>query len=282
MAHHGAIGGFLIGSQLNRELKQDDRNHLNRICTYSTNQDKDAGQEVNMRYFKTLDDAFDKVSGVLFDASGRYSPYRGFNVNYTSIATCIIQNVGRFAERFASDFLSNWKDVEQILESTPTGPCRFVIGFGIRGEGVDGNDYIVSRLRNTLDPTTEYVSVERAGYRKVLALEIKFETEEGGTNDVATVQMVLKDLTHDLSRLAPEDVPSWDVSQREALKKSVSSGGYDAIALFLEHDYDAEEDADVTDKRLDMRIEQMSRAELLRTVSRYGVHLPGCPSFLSI
>lgn len=229
-----------------------------------------------MRYFKTLDDAFDKVSSVLFDASGRLSPYRGFNVNYSSIATCIIQNVGRFAERFASDFLINWKVVDQILESAPAAPCRFVVGFGIRGEGVDGNDYIISHLRNTMNPTTEHVNVERAGYRKVLALEVKFEAEQDEPRNVSSVKMTLKDLTHDLARLAPEDVPSWDVSQREALKKRVSSGGYDAISLFLERDYDTEEDADVTDRRLDMRIEQMSRYELLQASKSYGMRLPHC------
>ena len=234
-------------------------------------------QEENMRYFKTLDDAFDKVDSVLFDASGRLSPYRGFNVNYSSIATCIIQNVGRFAERFASDFLINWKVVEQILESAPTGPCRFVVAFGIRGEGVDGNDFIISRLRNTMNPTTEHVSVEQAGYRKVLALEIKFESEQNEAYSVSSVQMTLKDLTHEFTRLDPEDVPSWDISQREALKNRVLSGGYDAIALFLEHDFDAEEDADVTDRRLDMRIEQMSRHELLQAAKSFGLRLPHCP-----
>ena len=232
-----------------------------------------------MRYFKTLDDAFDKEGSVLQDASGRLSPYRGFNVNYSGIATCIIQNVGRFAERFASDFLISWKVVEQILESAPAGPCRFVVAFGIRGEGVDGNDFILSRLRNTLNPTTEYVSVERAGYRKVLALEIKFGAEQDEPLNVSSVHMTLKDLTHDLAKLVPEDVPSWDMTQREALKKRVSSGGYDAISLFLEHDFDAEEDADVTDRRLDMRIEQMSRHELMQVAKSFGLRLPHCPQF---
>lgn len=230
-----------------------------------------------MRYFKTIDDTFDRVRDVLFDASGRLSPSQGFDVNYSSIATHLIQNVGRFAERFASDFLLDWSAVERLLETPQEKPCRFIVSFGIRGSGVDGNDYVVSRLRNTLDPMSRLVSVERAGYRKVFGLEIRFRADSEEESEVASVCLALKDLTHDLTDLAPEDIPSWNISQQEALKKGVLVSGREAIAEFLGRDYSEDEAFDVTDQCLDQRIEQMSRYELLQAAIRYGVNLPYCP-----
>jgi len=87
---------------------------------------------------------FDNAKRILCQESGSLE-----NINMSSIATRLIQDVGRFCERFASDFVISWDIVREHLEPRPIdNPYRAVVVFGIRRSGVDHNTFFMSRLRN--------------------------------------------------------------------------------------------------------------------------------------
>lgn len=125
------------------------------------------------------------------------------NLNVSHIATRLIQEVGRFCERYASDFLISWDTVREHLEPRPIEePYRAVEVFGIRRSGVDHNSFFMSHLRN--DSRNGFFCCEYV-YRKVLALEIAIHPGNyyGGCS---TATCTLKDLTDELWRVEPGDL----------------------------------------------------------------------------
>lgn len=118
------------------------------------------------------------------------------SINLSDIATLLIQNVGRFAERYASDFLISWDAVKDIIKNAEPG-TTYIEVFAIRRCGVDGNSYLMSNLRNTLDRFTGFARPENH-YRKILAVEIKLPVDGG-------IEVTLKDITDDCYKLSKED-----------------------------------------------------------------------------
>lgn len=114
---------------------------------------------------------------VLTQASG--SSYN--EINTSSIQDILIQNTGRFCERFCSDLFITWKCVEEILKK-PIDQNHIIV-FAIRKNGVDSNTF----LNCNLDPdnyNSEY-------YRKIYTLLIK-----KNKNDI--IHCELKDVTSDI------------------------------------------------------------------------------------
>lgn len=56
---------------------------------------------------------------------------------------------------------------------------------------------------------------------------------------------------------------------KEALKQALFQRGHTEIENFLDYQIDPDEDKDVTDKRLDMAIDQMSPQDFWDAVARY-------------
>ena len=56
---------------------------------------------------------------------------------------------------------------------------------------------------------------------------------------------------------------------KEALKQTLFQRGHTEIENFLDYQIDPDEDKDVTDKRLDMAIDQMSPRDFWDAVTRY-------------
>ena len=125
------------------------------------------------------------------------------NLNLSSIITRLIQDVGRFCERFASDFIISWDMVRKQLEPRPvTEPYYAVEIFGIRRAGVDHNNFFLSHLRN--DSRGGYFCCENV-YRQVLALGIEILPAESPER-CPRVACTLKDLTDELWRVEPGDL----------------------------------------------------------------------------
>lgn len=153
----------------------------------------------------TVRRAFDKTEGTVMTETG--SPE---NVNMSDIFTRIIQDTGRFAERYASDALYAIKAVDGLCKSAWTSrePVDEIFVFGIRASGVDGNAYFMSRLFDTRSPFVEYVHPEQV-YRRVLALRVRIgmlPLFDGGTGLYPRVICDLKDLTHSFLRIDPADL----------------------------------------------------------------------------
>ena len=58
-------------------------------------------------------------------------------------------------------------------------------------------------------------------------------------------------------------------ASKEALKQALFQRGHTEIENFLDYQIDPDEDKDVTDKRLDRAIDQMSPRDFWDTVTRY-------------
>lgn len=125
------------------------------------------------------------------------------NLNVSDIATRLIQEVGRFCERYASDFLISWDTVRRHLEPRSIEePYRAVEIFGIRRSGVDHNSFFMSHLRN--DSRNGFFCCEHV-YRKVLALGIAIQPASY-PNGRPTVVCTLKDLTDELWKVEARDL----------------------------------------------------------------------------
>lgn len=64
-----------------------------------------------------------------------------WSVNYSCILTRLIQEAGRFCDRFASDLFIDWKGVEKWIKN-PTE--RRVWMFGFRRSGIDHDVYVLT------------------------------------------------------------------------------------------------------------------------------------------
>lgn len=58
-------------------------------------------------------------------------------------------------------------------------------------------------------------------------------------------------------------------ASKEALKQALFQRGHTEIENFLDYQIDPDKDKDVTDKRLDMAIDQMSPRDFWDAVTRY-------------
>ena len=114
----------------------------------------------------------------LMTEEGRFSSYSGkYEINASSILTRLIQEAGRLCERFASDLFIDWAGIERWIDNaTEDSETVFLLGF--RQNGVDGNDFILSRYNSGC-----YLYPEKE-YRSMWRLEIS-------TNNDGDIKMIL-------------------------------------------------------------------------------------------
>ena len=104
--------------------------------------------------------------------NGSYSPSKGkWEINYSSILTKLIQEAGRWTERYASDLFLGWKEIDEILSNPITESTSRIFAF--REAGVDGDIFYEHNKSNP-----HY-------YRAVWKLEINLV-------DVGKIEMVLR------------------------------------------------------------------------------------------
>ena len=105
---------------------------------------------------------------------GSYVPReKVFSSNLSTEFTTLIQNAGRWCERFASDILHDVKSIERFLESAYDDYCNVTEGeiteknflFGFREDGVDHWDFIQSRVINDNIKTYYYRALYELSFR---------------------------------------------------------------------------------------------------------------------
>ena len=97
--------------------------------------------------------------------TGFYNPFEGkWEINYSSILTCLIQEAGRWCEHYASDLFVQWKySIDQKLDNGTLYTDTFVFAF--RDSGVDSEEWYENHKN------------EHNYYRAVWFLDV--ETNEG-------------------------------------------------------------------------------------------------------
>ena len=99
-------------------------------------------------------------------------------INLSSIATLIIQNVGRFCEHYASDFLIDWQNVQDAITDPNPNAKPVYVWMGLRESGVDGLAFIANRIAET----THY-------YRRLYSIRI---THEKSDNYDAAAEIIVQ------------------------------------------------------------------------------------------
>lgn len=93
------------------------------------------------------------------EETGTWSTFdRKWDINYSTILTELIQNAGRWCERYASDLFISWQTVENRLHKISMDNVSYLFGF--RQSGVDHDTFIFSRFNQN-----EYTEEYRAIYR---------------------------------------------------------------------------------------------------------------------
>lgn len=68
------------------------------------------------------------------------------NINLSTILTKLIQETGRFVERFASDLIIDWDNVRHAIDNENEETQYFA--FGLRKDGVDSGTYITANMQH--------------------------------------------------------------------------------------------------------------------------------------
>lgn len=95
------------------------------------------------------------------------------DINMSSIYSKLINEAGRWCTSYASDLLYDIKAIDDYIK-TPTltdTPKSHVFAIGFRESGVDGNDFVISRLEDTMDHISNFCYPEKI-YRQLYAVEV--------------------------------------------------------------------------------------------------------------
>lgn len=137
---------------------------------------------------KNTDILFKSNYAPLYSIQGVFSHGR-LNINLSDLYTFLIQEVGRFCEHYASDFLITYDSLTRVIEN-PNPNMKTTYRFiGIRQSGVDDIAYVLSRF------TQDNPNVLTHYYRKLYALRITHMGKEKSPNHAAYVLVELRDFT---------------------------------------------------------------------------------------
>lgn len=151
------------------------------------------------RTYATIRGAFNKSDEIMFE-NGDVG-----NANITSILTFLIRECGRFTERFASDALYTMDHLRDIARKK----CDFdepfdeIFIFGIRQDGVDGENYIMKNLADSRRSLNDYVYASHT-YRKIYAVRARVFREKGLYSP--RCEFSLRDLSHSFLTLDSADL----------------------------------------------------------------------------
>lgn len=145
---------------------------------------------------KTIQDAFKREATDLATATGKVGV---FGINMSTIASILIQECGRWAERYNSDFLITWKNIADICEGRepiPEDGLNQIYLFAIRRDGVDHTSFFMSRAMEGVNRFSPWLNLSK--YRKILAVRLNVEPD-------GECFAELRDITNTLSKLHPDD-----------------------------------------------------------------------------
>lgn len=118
-------------------------------------------------------------------------------ISMSDIYTRLIFETGRWVERYASDLLYDIKAIDDYIKSPDKVPqANFPIG--LRKSGVDGTNFILSRLSDTRQGPCPYVYPAQV-YNKILAVSITLDDNN------FNFDVKLYDITNSILTIDPSD-----------------------------------------------------------------------------
>lgn len=114
--------------------------------------------------------ALSKTNPILSDTGEVCDRPDNFNnpvsINISDITTFLIQNVGRYCDRYASDLLISHESLINTINNMNPNRKNEYLWLGLRESGVDGIAYIIASMK---DHSPEYIATY---YRKVFCIKI--------------------------------------------------------------------------------------------------------------
>lgn len=116
-----------------------------------------------------------KIDTITDTATGSWNPNtKQFNICYSSILSKLISEAGRWCISYSSDLFIDWYYLMNRLHDYEMTSEKLVFGF--REQGVDGLNYILSKLNN---------GYSKDHYRSIWVLDIKIiETDCSWGKDI--------------------------------------------------------------------------------------------------
>ena len=149
----------------------------------------------------TIRYAFDKHENIICIEHGDLG-----SINISDILTRIIQDTGRFVERWASDCLITIDHINSLAKTTYKLEQEIdeIYCLGLRRDGVDHNSYIMNTLMKNQRGYLDCFTSAEPYYRRVLAVRVHVWLDEEFHS--VRVECTLKDLTSSFSRINKADL----------------------------------------------------------------------------
>lgn len=159
---------------------------------------------------KTLQNAVDSILNNQYDKNilvkekfTIFNNSKDTTLSICNIQTYLIQIVGRLCERFASDLCLTFDELNIFTHNCViTEPNRWIIGIGIRENGVDSNTYIIHRLLDSINNNHQIPEISKY-YRKILAIDITDIPDKDKTGGTRT--FTLFDISHHIISIDKTD-----------------------------------------------------------------------------
>lgn len=155
--------------------------------------------EEKTAYDSAIADAFDKTNEICVtecysatcdsDGKSRY--------NVSSMLTLLVQETGRYAERYASDIIISANSLMRCLDE-PLAHINEIFLFGIRESGVDHYEFV----RSNMDSYRNNTSAFEGYYRKIYAIKLTLHDENGYDNVRLEMKEIRRELSHRLWKIA--------------------------------------------------------------------------------
>lgn len=130
-----------------------------------------------------------------------------YDLNACEIQSKLIYFTGRFCERFASDIILTLNNLDAFLHNCKiTEQKQWVIGVGIRENGVDHNLFIMNQLERTITNPFGHPN-PRECYRKLLAINIQDIPNKNNSGGKRIITLV--DIINDIPYFPKDDYPKY-------------------------------------------------------------------------
>lgn len=109
--------------------------------------------------------AYDKTDITILSESCLIGSDRRASINISSMLTLLVQDSGRYAERFASDVIISANSLTEAIKDPDECNGRIFL-FGIRESGVDHYEFVREQMQNSANRISYFDNY----YRKVYAI----------------------------------------------------------------------------------------------------------------
>ena len=172
------------------------------------------------------------------------------NINISDITTFLIQNVGRYCDRYASDLLITHESLINTINNLNPDRKTEYLWLGLRESGVDGIAYIIANIK---DHSPEYIAEY---YRKVFCIRISFVFMSRFTvklydmsNDIYSIACKVKETNFTLEDYDASIGNKTDNSHGQAYGFSpLIYNEFECGGLLSKYDIDIPENIDIDDE----------------------------------